>query len=74
MVAAVYALARELVLRRGKVADDTVDRALQAGLSESDVLEVVAECVFAGLVGTVDNLVGRVELDGFLRPRVWRAG
>jgi len=72
--AAVYALARDLVLRRGKVADGTVDRARDAGLAESDVLEVVAECVFAGLVGTVDNLAGRVELDGFLQPRAWQAG
>ena len=71
--AAVHALARELVLTRGKV-EATVGRALEAGLTVSDVLEVVAECTFAGLVGTVDNLAGRVELDAFLAPRAWQAG
>ena len=55
--------ARELVHSRGEVANDTVNPALDAGLSVSDVLEVVGECTFAGLVGTIDNLAGRVELD-----------
>jgi hypothetical protein len=36
-----------------------------------EVLDVVAECTFAGLVGVVDNLAGRVELDGFLAARAW---
>ena len=40
----------------------------------SDVLDVVAECTFAGLVGMIDNLAGRVDLDEFLRPRAWQAG
>ncbi|WP_406053191.1 carboxymuconolactone decarboxylase family protein [Kribbella sp. NBC_00889] len=71
--AAVYALARELVLTRGKVAEGTVRRTAEAGLSEADVLEVVAECTFAGLVGTLDNLAGRVELDEPLRPATWSA-
>ncbi|TCO26518.1 alkylhydroperoxidase family enzyme [Kribbella steppae] len=71
--AAVYALARELVLTRGKVADDTVRRATDAGLSTADILEVVAECTFAGLVGVIDNLARRVELDEFLQPRAWTA-
>jgi alkylhydroperoxidase family enzyme len=70
--AAVYALAREVVLSRGKVAASTVDRALAAGLSVSDLLDVVAECTFAGLVGTIDNLAGRVDLDEFLQPRAWQ--
>jgi alkylhydroperoxidase family enzyme len=72
--AAVYALAREVVLSRGKVGASAVDRTLAAGLSTSDVLEVVAECAFAGLVGTIDNLAGRVDLDEFLQPRAWSAG
>ena len=71
--AAVYALAREVVLTRGKVAETTVGRAFDAGLSVADVLDVVAECTFAGLVGTIDNLAGRVGLDAFLQPRAWRA-
>jgi hypothetical protein len=69
--AAIYALARSVVTGRGKVDDAAVDRATAAGLSTSDVLEVVAECVFASLVGIVDNLAGHVELDDFLRPRAW---
>ena len=32
---------------------------------------MVAECTFAGLVGLVDNLAGRVELDEFPRPSRW---
>ena len=37
----------------------------------AEILEVVTECVFASLVGIVDNLAGRVELDEFLQPRAW---
>jgi alkylhydroperoxidase family enzyme len=72
-MSAVYALAREVVLSRGKVAASTVDRAQAAGLSVTEVLDVVAECTFAGLVGTIDNLAGRVDLDEFLRPRAWQS-
>jgi len=32
---------------------------------------LVLECTFAGLVGTIDNLADRVELDEFLTPRAW---
>jgi alkylhydroperoxidase family enzyme len=70
--AAVYALARDLVLTRGKVDDAVIDRALTAGLSTEAILEIVAECAFAGLVGTIDNLADRVPLDTFLTPRAWR--
>jgi hypothetical protein len=72
-MAAVYMLAREVVLTRGKVAGAAVTRALEQGLTPSDLLAVVTECTFAGLVGTVDNLAGRVELDEFLQPRAWQA-
>jgi hypothetical protein len=59
--------------------DDTEIERMRAGKSPTDgkfaavyeILEVVAECTFAGLVGTLDNLAGRVELDEFLRPRAW---
>jgi alkylhydroperoxidase family enzyme len=70
--AAVYELAREVVLGRGKVDDRVTTRAAGAGFSPADILEVVAECAFASLVGTVDNLAGRVELDGFLVPQAWK--
>ena len=70
--AAVYALARDVVLTRGKVDDAVVDRASSAGLSSESILEIVAECTFAGLVGTIDNLADRVPLDDFLVPRAWR--
>jgi alkylhydroperoxidase family enzyme len=70
--AAVYALARDVVTERGKVGQATLDRAAEAGVTPPLVLEVVAECTFAGLVGVVDNLAGRVELDAFLAPRAWR--
>jgi len=71
--AAVYELAREIVVTRGRVDDATVRRSLDAGLTPAQVLEVVAECAFAGLVGTVDNLAGRVELDDVLAPRAWKS-
>ncbi len=71
--AAVYVFARDLVLRRGKVTDDVVHRAHEVGLTDANLLQLVAECVFAGLVGTVDNLAGRVPLDEFLQPRQWAA-
>jgi alkylhydroperoxidase family enzyme len=69
--AAVYELARTIVLDRGKVDDEAISRATAAGVTTPEILEIVAECTFAGLVGTLDNLAGRVELDAFLRPRVW---
>ena len=72
--AAVYAFARDVALHRGKVADDVVRRAHDAGLSDSALLQLVTECVFAGLVGIVDNLAGRVPLDEFLQPQAWKAG
>ena len=51
-----------------------VRRAHDAGLSDSALLQLVAECMFAGLVGIVDNLAGRVALDEFLQPQAWKAG
>jgi alkylhydroperoxidase family enzyme len=68
---AVYAFVRDVTVQRGKVADDVVQNAYDAGLSDTDLLQLVAECVFAGLVGTVDNLADRVPLDEFLRNRQW---
>jgi alkylhydroperoxidase family enzyme len=59
------------VLERGKVADATVSAARAAGLSTEEILEIVLECTFAGLVGVIDNLAGHVELDAFLQPRAW---
>jgi alkylhydroperoxidase family enzyme len=70
--AAAYAFARALVLDRGDVDPGVVQRALAAGLTPPDLLQLVAECVFASLVGFVDNLAGRVELDEFLRPQAWK--
>jgi len=70
-LAAVYDLAKQIVLNRGKVDDDAIARARQAGYSSSEILEIVAECTLAGLVGVVDNLAGRVKLDEFLTPRAW---
>jgi alkylhydroperoxidase family enzyme len=72
--AAVYTFARDVVIERGKIADDVVQRAHDAGLTDADLLQLVAECVFAGLVGTIDNLAGRVPLDQFLQPRQWKPG
>ena len=76
--AAVYALAREIVVQRGKVDDDVLQRASDAGLTDADVLQLVAECTFAGLVGTIDNLAGRVPLDEFRSVRearcLWTGG
>jgi alkylhydroperoxidase family enzyme len=69
--AAIYRLARAIVTDRGKVDDALVEAALAAGLTPADVLEVLAECAFASLVGLVDNLAGRVDLDDFLRPQAW---
>jgi alkylhydroperoxidase family enzyme len=71
VAAAVHDLAREAVLGRGKVADGTTQAVLDAGLSTEDILEVLLEVGFAGLVGLIDNLAGHVELDGFLSARRW---
>jgi alkylhydroperoxidase family enzyme len=72
--AAIYTFSRDVVTERGKVTDEVVQRAHDAGLTDSDLLQLVAECVFAGLVGTVDNLAHRVPLDEFLSARRWKAG
>jgi alkylhydroperoxidase family enzyme len=69
--AAVYAFARAVAVDRGAVDDEVIDRALAAGLDGTDLLQLVAECVFAGLVGVVDNLAGRVVLDEFLLRWAW---
>ena len=71
--AAVYAFARDVAVGRGKVDDDVVQRAYDIGLTEAVLLQVVAECAFASLVGTIDNLAGRVPLDRFLQPQAWKA-
>ena len=60
-----------LVLDRGRVDPAVIDAAREVGFSTADILDVVAECTFAGLVGVVDNLADRVELDPFLEPRAW---
>ena len=71
--AAVYAFARDVAVHRGKITDDVVRRAYHAGLSDAALLQLVAECVFAGLVGIVDNLAHRVPLDEFLQPQARKA-
>jgi hypothetical protein len=53
---------------------DVVEAAHDVGLTDADLLQILAECVFAGLVGMIDNLAGRVPLDEFLRPRLWKPG
>jgi alkylhydroperoxidase family enzyme len=65
-VAAVYTLARTIAAERGKVTADVVAAATDAGLTTEAVLEVLLEAGFATLVGFIDNLAGRVELDPFL--------
>lgn len=69
--AAVYQVAREVVLERGRVPDATVARATDTGLNTEAILEIVLEASFAALVGTIDNLAGHVTLDDFLAPRAW---
>jgi alkylhydroperoxidase family enzyme len=67
-LAAVYEFARELVLTRG---DADAERLTGQGLTTAEILDVVAECVLASLVGLVDTLAGRIELDPALKPREW---
>ena len=71
VAAAVYALAREAALGRGKVAPLTTEAVLAAGLSTEAILEVLLEVSFASVVGLIDNFADRVELDGFLVERRW---
>ena len=66
---AVQALANEIVVQRGKVSDETIARVRASSLGDEAILEVVLEVTFASLVGLIDNLVGHVELDDFLRPQ-----
>ena len=42
--AAVYAFARDVVVHRGDVTDGVVQRAHDAGLTDADLLQLVAEC------------------------------
>jgi alkylhydroperoxidase family enzyme len=69
---AVYALARTVAIERGSVPANVIERARTAGLDDEAILEVVLECTFAGLVGTLDALLDRIELDGFLAARAWQ--
>lgn len=72
-MAAVSALAHQVVQDRGKLSDAVLAEATSAGLSAEAVLDVVLEYAFATLVGLIDNLAGHVELDVFLVPRAWPA-
>ena len=72
-LAAVHDLAGAVATGRGKVDDEVIAAARAAGLDTSDILGIVAECTFASLVGIVDNLAGRVELDPPLAPQAWEA-
>jgi alkylhydroperoxidase family enzyme len=71
--AAVYAFARSVAVDRGKVPDDVVQRAYDVGLTDTVLLQLVAECTFASLVGTIDNLAARVPLDEFLQAHAWNS-
>ena len=70
-LAATYELARRIVLDRGKVDDDVVARATAAGLNTAELLEILAECALASLVGLMDNFAGYIDLDAFLAARAW---
>ena len=72
--AAVYAFARHVALDRGRTSDEVVQRARDAGLTDADLLHLVTECAFAGLVGVIDNLAGGVALDELLQPQAWNGG
>jgi len=67
----VYAFARALVRERGAVDHAVVQRALAAGLTEADLLQLVTECAFGTLVGLVDILADRIPLDDALVPWSW---
>jgi alkylhydroperoxidase family enzyme len=69
--AAVHGFARDVALTRGKIEAHELAGLAAAGYDTSEVLEIVAECTFAGLVGVVDNLAGHVPLDAFLERRAW---
>ena len=69
--AATYDLARQIVLNRGKVDDRVVARATAAGLNTAELLEILAECALASLVGLMDNFAGYIDLDAFLAARAW---
>jgi alkylhydroperoxidase family enzyme len=69
--AVVHRLATEIAAGRGKVDEQTVEHAKSIGYTPESILELATEVHFAGMVGLVDNLAGRVELDAFLRPQAW---
>ena len=71
VAAAVHALAHEAALERGKVSDRSTGAAQAAGLSTEAILEVILEVGFASVVGLIDNIAGRIDLDGFLAERGW---
>ena len=78
-LAAVYDLARQIVIGRGKVDDDAIARAQQAGYSSAEILEIVAECTFAGLVGIMTTSPAAWSSTnssrpghGFNRNELWR--
>ena len=70
--AAIYRLAQDVACNRGKVSAETISRVTATGFVTEHILDVVAECIFASMVGVMDNLADRVELDAFLAPRAWR--
>jgi alkylhydroperoxidase family enzyme len=71
VLAAVYTFARAVAADRGAVEDAVVQQARDAGLADADLLQLVAECAFAAMVGLIDHLAGHVPLDPPLRPQAW---
>jgi alkylhydroperoxidase family enzyme len=71
--AVVYAYARAVAIAHGAVDHSIIDCALAIGLERADLLQLAAECVFANLVGIVDHLADRVDLDEFLQRWAWKS-
>jgi uncharacterized peroxidase-related enzyme len=57
---AILKLARSIVVRRGEVTDEELDRARAAGLSEGDVIETVANVALNIFSNYVNHIAGTV--------------
>jgi hypothetical protein len=70
-LAAVYTYARSLAVNRGAIDDAVRAEAWYAGIDHRLALDITTEATFATLIGYVDALTERVELDGFLADNAW---
>ena len=70
-LAVIADVTRTLMRERGRLTDDLADGIFEAGLTRSDLLEIIAQIGSTTLVATAHNAVGGIPLDPALEAQAW---